>query len=58
MKLHGLVPNFYLDISGSNLYIPMIGLISYIYFPVQYCMRELSAQPQYRREGQGSSFKK
>jgi hypothetical protein len=27
MKLHGLVPNFYLDISGSNLYIPMIGLI-------------------------------
>ncbi len=27
MKLHGLVPNYYIHVSGSDLYIRMIGLI-------------------------------
>jgi len=51
MKIHGLVPYFYHDISGSNLYIPMIGLIWYLYFLEQYCIRELLAQQQELREG-------
>ncbi len=34
MKLRGLNPNFFIHISGSDLYIPMIGLIRNLYFPV------------------------
>jgi hypothetical protein len=41
MKLCGLVPNFYIHVSGSDLYIPTIGLISNFYFLC--CVGELSA---------------
>jgi len=34
MKLRGLVPNFYMHVSGSDLYIPTVGLIWNLYFPV------------------------
>ncbi len=34
MKLRGLFPNFYIPVSGSDLYIPMIGLIWNLFFPV------------------------
>ncbi len=34
MKLCDLVPNVYIHVSGSDLYIPMIGLIWNLYFPV------------------------
>ncbi len=34
MKLHGLIPNFYIHVSGSDLYIPTIGLIWNLYFLV------------------------
>jgi hypothetical protein len=34
MKLRGLFPNFYIYVSGSNLYIPTIGLIWNLCFPV------------------------
>ncbi len=34
MKLRDLVPSFYIHISGSNLYIPTIGLNLNLYFPV------------------------
>jgi hypothetical protein len=58
MKLRGLVPNFYIHVSGSYLYNPMTGLIWKLYFPVlPYCVRELSAQPQKQREGQGTAAK-
>jgi hypothetical protein len=33
MKLRGLVPNFYIHISGSDLYIPTMGLIWNLFFP-------------------------
>ncbi len=36
MKLSGLIPNFFIHISGSNLYIPTIGLIWNLYFPVMH----------------------
>jgi hypothetical protein len=57
MKLHGLAPHFYIHVSGNELCIPMIGLIWNLYFPEQYCMRELSAQLQELREGQGTAAK-
>ncbi len=34
MKLRGLVPNFYILVSGSDLYIPTIGLIWNLCFHV------------------------
>jgi hypothetical protein len=34
MKLRGLVTNFYMHVSGSDLYIPTVGLIWNLYFPV------------------------
>jgi hypothetical protein len=34
MKLHSLVPNFYIHVSGGNLNIPSIGLVWNLYFPV------------------------
>jgi hypothetical protein len=34
MKLHGLIPKFYIHIPGSDLYIPIMGLIWNLYFPV------------------------
>jgi hypothetical protein len=34
MKLLGLNPNFYVHVSGSNLYFPMISLIWNLYCPV------------------------
>ncbi len=34
MKLRDLVPSFYIHVSGSHLYIPTIGLIWNLYFPV------------------------
>jgi hypothetical protein len=34
MKLRGLVPNIYIHVPGSNLYIRKIGLICNFYFPV------------------------
>jgi hypothetical protein len=40
--------NFTIHLSVSDLYIPTIGLIGNLYFPV-YCVRELSAQRQERR---------
>ncbi len=57
MKQRGLVTNSYIHISGSDLYIPKMGLIWNICFPLLYCMRELSAQPHERREGQGTAAK-
>jgi hypothetical protein len=56
MKLRGLTPNFYIHVSGRNLYITTIGLIWNLYFFL-YCVRELSAQLQERREGQGTAAK-
>jgi hypothetical protein len=41
MKLRGLVPNFYIHVSGSGLYIPTIGLIWNLYYPT-YIGRESS----------------
>ncbi len=55
MKLRGLIPYFYIHVTGIDLYIPTIGLIWNLYF--LYCVRELSAQPQERREGQGTAAK-
>jgi hypothetical protein len=43
MKLHGLVPNFYIHVSGSNLFISMIGLIWNLYFPLL-CERTLGVE--------------
>ncbi len=34
MKLGGLIPNFYIHVSGSDVYFPTIGLIWNLYFPV------------------------
>ncbi len=51
----GLVPNVYIHVSGRDLYIPTIGLIWTLYF--LYCVRQLLAQPQERREGQGTAAK-
>jgi hypothetical protein len=34
MKLRGLIPNFHIHVSGSNLYIPTCGLIWNLYFLV------------------------
>jgi hypothetical protein len=50
MKLHGLVQNFYIHVSGSDLYIPIICPIWNHYFSL---LRErtLFAQLQEQREG-------
>ncbi len=53
MKLNGLYPNFYIHVSGSDLYIPTSILSGISIF--LYCVRELSAQPQEQREGQGTA---
>jgi hypothetical protein len=37
MKLHGLVPNFNIHVSGSDLYIPKISFIWNLFFS---CIRE------------------
>jgi hypothetical protein len=42
MKLRFLVPNFYIHVSGSDLYIFTIGLIWNLYFPAL-CERALSS---------------
>jgi hypothetical protein len=34
MKLRGLIPNFNIHVSESDLYIPTISLIWYLYFPI------------------------
>jgi hypothetical protein len=34
MKLRGLIPNFYIHVYRSDLYIPTIGYIWNLYFPV------------------------
>ncbi len=39
MKLRGLVPNFYIHVSGSDLYIPTSVLFGICVF--LYCVREL-----------------
>jgi hypothetical protein len=55
-KLRGLVPNFYIHVAGRDLCIPTNGVLfgTSIFL---YCLRELSAQPQERREGQGTAAK-
>jgi hypothetical protein len=55
MKLHSVVPNFYIHVSGSHLYIPTSVLSGISVF--LYCVLELSAQPKERREGQGTAVK-
>jgi hypothetical protein len=55
MKLCGLTPNFYIHVNRSVLFIPTI-----VFFEISiflYCVRELLAQPQERREGQGTAAK-
>ncbi len=42
MKLCGLCPNVYIHVSGSDLYIPTIGII----WNLIYCVTELSSQLQ------------
>ena len=49
MKLRRLVPNFFIHVSGSNFYIPMICLIWNLYFPVL-CERTLSMIGEKGRE--------
>ncbi len=56
MKLCSLIPNFYIHVSGRALYIPMLGLIFGIIIFL-YCVRELLAQLQEQREGQGTAAK-
>ncbi len=34
MKLRGLIPNYYIHVSGTDLYFPAIGFIWNLYFPV------------------------
>jgi hypothetical protein len=55
MKLRSLVPNFYIHVSWSDLYNLTMGLIGNLYFPV--CKRELLAQLQEWKEGQGTGAK-
>ncbi len=56
MKLHSLVPKIYIHISRSDIYIPTIGLLWNLYFSVL-SEKELSAQPQERREGHRTAAK-
>jgi hypothetical protein len=44
MKLCGLVPNLYIHVSGSKLYIPTIGLIWNLYFPVLHQITHINDQ--------------
>jgi hypothetical protein len=55
MKLQGVIPNFYIHVSGSNLYIPKIGLIGISIF--LYCMKEHWPQQLEGMEGQGTDAK-
>jgi hypothetical protein len=70
MKLRGLVPNFHSHVSGSDLKIPMIGLIWNLYFPFMFPFMisnfqignlyvghlcEISAQLREWRERQGTA---
>jgi hypothetical protein len=54
MKQLNLVLNFYIHVSGSVLYIPTIDLMWNLFL---YFVREFSAQPQERKEGQGTAAK-
>jgi hypothetical protein len=47
MKLHGLVPNFYIYVSGSNFF-PQLGLFGISIF--LYCLRELCRSGEKGRE--------
>jgi hypothetical protein len=49
-------PNFYTHVSRSDLYIPMIGLIWNIYFPVL-CEITLGSTTEAEKEGQGITAK-
>jgi hypothetical protein len=51
MKLHNLVPNFYIYVSGSDLYIPMINLICILYFLVYMRKRTLSSTGAEKKAG-------
>ncbi len=51
MKLYSLVPNFYIYVSGSDLY--SRSYLESLFF--LYCVRKLLAQPQELREGQGTA---
>jgi hypothetical protein len=57
MKLCGLIPNIRIHVSRNDLHIPMIILIWNLYFPVFHELRELSAERQEEREGQGTAAK-
>jgi hypothetical protein len=50
MKLRGLVPNFYIHVSGSDLNIPKIALIWNLYFPA---LRERTLGSTARRRQKG-----
>ncbi len=52
MKLRGLVPSFYIHVSGSDLHIPTIGLIWNLYFPAL-CDRALSSTAGAERRAGG-----
>jgi hypothetical protein len=52
MKLRGLIPNFYIHVSGAICIFPRLVLFR---ISILHCMRELSAQPQERRGGQGTA---
>jgi hypothetical protein len=55
MKLQDLVPNFYIHVSGSDLYIPKICLIWSLYCPLLHEITLGSTQEQI--EGQGTAAK-
>ncbi len=57
MKLQGLVPNFYIHVSGSDLYIPMTCLIWNICFPVLHERTLSSTTGGMRRAGKGTAAK-
>jgi hypothetical protein len=54
MKLHGVVPNFYIQLGVINIF-PQLVLFAISIF--LYYLRKLSAQPQERWEGQGTAGK-
>jgi hypothetical protein len=46
--------DFYIHVSGSDLYTVLPRLVLFGISIFLYCVKELSAQPQERREGQGT----
>ncbi len=56
MKLCGLVLNFYIHVSGSDLHIPTIGPIWNLYFPAL-CDRALSSTAGAERRAGGTAAK-